>query len=774
MTAPKLPCWNCRSDKQKPKCSRCTIRDLDCIPVERKTVFRRRSKDQARESFAVDQTWVNSEPRKWRKAETVQGPLRLDQTATSPGIPGEERQSTDTQAENATLDPISTLPTLGDGISAWSFHDIPISGLDALVSAAVGASHGSPFEVNHISPGITSTPRSSTFQPLANVEEACLLRYFIEELSPWFDHCDSQSHFRVAVPLRAHHCLTLRNAIFAVSSRHLSRLPQFKTPRGIVYHGQLLPDLSTSSAVEYMLKCIPGLLSFHTVQDPHDQENLMAAAIILRQYEEMEEEMEEGTDAEIDTDIAGGDERQQRVNFLAVTQTIIYSMISSPLARSSLAIAAYWIAIRQEVYYALTRKRAPRVAFTPEDWSNATIANMMIMHAGEVAKWCWGDKSFTEYERLKQHQQQLLSEYSTHLLPILQKPADKSKGEIFPTVWYTTDEQVTGAQHLELARMILIAENPRLREPHARAAHRQAEARVRSIVLTLCGIAVDNVSRRMPALVNAVISIMLYGEYFTKEGERDALRRIIDRTKDMHAWPLRRPYERLCGLWEMVDSVEVLPILVTRYKVLRLTGLQSDPGAFTRTYDHEVQFSHETWTTRLLNPLSRIFVAVFPDITDPQQIGFHDSSHEWDDVRRLVDIPWLGQLTLIGPAIAPDRGSKASRTPWELFKDIDFGKAAEEAKAIPPGSRVVYTLVGMYVLPEGRGAGNGRRLVEAAITAVYGETTQKGVDATVVVLVAKHNHTAKRLYERVGFVAGSNTVDIEGEQHWALAMNVGN
>ena len=148
-----------------------------------------------------------------------------------------------------------------------------------------------------------------------------------------------------------------------------------------------------------MLKCIPGLLSFHTVQDPRDQENLMAAAIILRQYEEMEEEMvEEATETEMDADNTGDErQQQQRVNFLAITQTIIYSMISSPLARSSLAIAAYWIAIRQEVYYALTRKRAPRVAFTPEDWTNATVANMMIMHAGEVTKWCWGDRSVAEY-----------------------------------------------------------------------------------------------------------------------------------------------------------------------------------------------------------------------------------------------------------------------------------------------------------------------------------------------------------------------------------------
>lgn len=80
---------------------------------------------------------------------------------------------------------------------------------------------------------------------------------------------------------------------------------------------------------------------------------------------------------------------------------------------------------------------------------------------------------------------------------------------------------------------------------------------MRGIVLNLCGIAVANVSRRVPALVNAVISILLYGEYFTEGVERDALRGIIDRTKDMHAWPLRRPYERLCGMWEVVDSLEV-------------------------------------------------------------------------------------------------------------------------------------------------------------------------------------------------------------------------
>ncbi|KAL4938055.1 hypothetical protein BDV06DRAFT_232125 [Aspergillus oleicola] len=563
----------------------------------------------------IASTWVNSEPRKWRGTGTTTGTgakrAKTTGYASEPGLVPESgvdcppASSDEAGAQGGSIQvPIqesaaqtsiptaSTAKALSDAISLApdTYPLTGVSGLDALVSAAVGAgtglqhdspvstvsigtSHGSPFfhGVNHISPQ-SSTGRSNSqglsstaeVQPLASVEEACLLRYFIEELSPWFDHCDPQSHFRQIVPLRAHSDLTLRNAIFAVSSRHLSRLPQFKTSQGIVYHDQLLPDLTTSSAVEYMLKCIPGLLSFHTVRDPGLQENLMAAAIILRQYEEMEEEVEEA-DSAADHDGEGSaeaegnfDERQQRVNFLAITKTIIYSMIESPLARSSLAVAAYWIAIRQEVYYALTRKRAPCVSFTVEDWANATVANMMIMHAGEVAKWCWGDRSVAEYERLKHHQTHLITTYTPHLLPILQKPPEKSKGDIFPTVWYTTDSQVTGAQHLELARMILIAENPRLREPLTpRTTYRKAESLIRSIVLNLCGIAIDNVSRRMPALVNAVIGIMLYGEYFTEVRERDALRGIIDRTKDMHAWPLRRPYERLCRLWAEGDAVEV-------------------------------------------------------------------------------------------------------------------------------------------------------------------------------------------------------------------------
>lgn len=164
------------------------------------------------------------------------------------------------------------------------------------------------------------------------------------------------------------------------------------TPQGVLYHGQLLTDLKSSTAVEYMLECIPGLIRFPEIHDSIEQENIMAAAVILRQYEEIEEDMEDEDD-EADLDF------REQVNFLAITQTIIDSMISSPL-NQSLATAAYWIAIRQEVYYALTRERTLHMRFGPEDWQNASVANALIMLVGEVAMWCWGEKSPEEWGML--------------------------------------------------------------------------------------------------------------------------------------------------------------------------------------------------------------------------------------------------------------------------------------------------------------------------------------------------------------------------------------
>jgi len=63
---------------------------------------------------------------------------------------------------------------------------------------------------------------------------------------------------------------------------------------------------------------------------------------------------------------------------------------------------------------------------------------------------------------LKAEQQQLELEHSHDFAPLLEKEPDHAKDEMFYTIWYTSYAQVTAMQHLDLAKMILIAEEPKL------------------------------------------------------------------------------------------------------------------------------------------------------------------------------------------------------------------------------------------------------------------------------------------------------------------------
>lgn len=59
-------------------------------------------------------------------------------------------------------------------------------------------------------------------------------------------------------------------------------------------------------------------------------------------------------------------------------------------------------------------------------------------------------------------ERQLVDACRSELVPILEKRAEKLQGQIFPTIWYSSEDQVTASQHLELSRMILTAESPHL------------------------------------------------------------------------------------------------------------------------------------------------------------------------------------------------------------------------------------------------------------------------------------------------------------------------
>ena len=187
----------------------------------------------------------------------------------------------------------------------------------------------------------------------------------------------------MVVPVRAREQPHLLDAIFAVAARHLSRLPQYKTPQGIVYRGQLLPDLSPHTAVEYMLRCIPALRHFHDVEDDEYRDSIIATAVILRQLEEIDDDDDEQTGAD--------GLMQTQVNFLPIIDAVLRSPLSqSGFAKRSLIQAAYWMALRQEIYHSFMRAQPPQMILTADYWQGASGANKAVMHTVQVAKWRFG------------------------------------------------------------------------------------------------------------------------------------------------------------------------------------------------------------------------------------------------------------------------------------------------------------------------------------------------------------------------------------------------
>lgn len=86
------------------------------------------------------------------------------------------------------------------------------------------------------------------------------MRYYVTELTPWFDHSDTIKHFGSVLPALAVTCPPLLNAILALASQHLSLLG--KLDGSITLHYQdkcfrtLLPDLQTKAFELPMLAAV--------------------------------------------------------------------------------------------------------------------------------------------------------------------------------------------------------------------------------------------------------------------------------------------------------------------------------------------------------------------------------------------------------------------------------------------------------------------------------------------------------------------------------------
>jgi hypothetical protein len=142
-----------------------------------------------------------------------------------------------------------------------------------------------------------------------------------------------------------------------------------------------------------MLKCIPALRQFHDTNDDGYRDSIIATAVILRQLEEIDDE-EDDSSVEGSTHLPQG----QRLNFLPIIDAVLRSPSSQmQLEHRSLMQAAYWMALRQEIYYSFTRRQPPQLILALNHWSTASKVNKTVMHTVQVARWRWSDGSKEEW-----------------------------------------------------------------------------------------------------------------------------------------------------------------------------------------------------------------------------------------------------------------------------------------------------------------------------------------------------------------------------------------
>ncbi|KAJ5099319.1 hypothetical protein N7532_006320 [Penicillium argentinense] len=266
-------------------------------------------------------------------------------------------------------------------------------------------------------------------------------------------------------------------------------------------------------------------------------------------------------------------------------QIFLDAQAMSAVSGFGLRHAAYWIALRQEIITAFSKQRTFRLPLGPcepyrsfEPADDYVWADRLVIHCADVLQYCFGseeehlpdthtqpqfgssmgilhpvpptDMRIARYDELVSFES-LWSELGPpSFKPIYTREPDRSRGEVFPELWYLNNCHVAGLQFLELARILLVVYNPKLPRlgPSQRTAMRSVDRKVRSIVLRLCGMALSN-QHSPPGLVTASVAIGMCGDRFTERIEQEALLGVLAKLGDEHAYPTFSTQELLKRAW---------------------------------------------------------------------------------------------------------------------------------------------------------------------------------------------------------------------------------
>ncbi|KAJ5368518.1 uncharacterized protein N7496_008278 [Penicillium cataractarum] len=369
----------------------------------------------------------------------------------------------------------------------------------------------------------------------------------------------------------------------------------------------MLPELSRESPVYYHNECIRDLLDLSLDPEQVHNENLLAAAVILRTDEEMNGPLSYGDedsevflrmlnifiDAQIpSTQVLTEDSPMVPSSHLsfqpefrspAMSQPTPSDHQAGPFSPSytsqaggdaiSLRRAVFAVALRQELFTSFLKQRPLHFQLSHyerfRDLSpaqDAVWAQRAVVFCADVFEYCYGSRGGSEvyhfhhsgielWNRLQQYERQFRISLPPSFEPIHSRLPDPNRGEVFPEVWHLNTYHRTGMAHLELARLLLAVfdpTRPRL-GPGSMSSHRELGRRLREIVLRLCGIAMCN-RRSPPAFIEALMGISTCGEYFEDPREQEALLEVLRIIQEEQAYSTLKVKKALERAWSSAST----------------------------------------------------------------------------------------------------------------------------------------------------------------------------------------------------------------------------
>ncbi|CAK7244173.1 MAG: hypothetical protein STHCBS139747_005708 [Sporothrix thermara] len=292
-------------------------------------------------------------------------------------------------------------------------------------------------------------------------------------------------------------------------------------------------------------ECLNVLIPMLSNEETAADENLFAATIILRVWEEMEFK-HTGFDSQ---------------GYLLGIHAFVHGH-GHKIAPNTLSAAAFWVGLRQEIYTATVNQQPVKAPLQlsladgarglgpaeDHDW-----ANRAVIHCVDVLNFCFGDSTSSSSPRFSWEALNAWNKQWTALLPATFSPTffrERGPGEAFPEIWHHTSWHVTGLQHHILAELFLVSFDPkipRIGRQRLEAAE-QVNNRICELVREICGIGLSN-QWTPPAMFAACMAITAFGDRFHDRADQEALVDMLRLTEREHARPTEVAQQQLMRSW---------------------------------------------------------------------------------------------------------------------------------------------------------------------------------------------------------------------------------